>query len=66
MQLVVIIHGENLNNIMPKKNNFELVWEQAKGGACMSALVKLWKDMTINFNESPVEKNVKSFFRKLF
>ena len=36
------------------------------GGACMAALVKLWKDMTINFNESPVEKNVKSFFRKLF
>lgn len=37
-----------------------------KGGACMAALVKLWKDKTIDFSESPAKKNVKSFFRKLF
>lgn len=37
-----------------------------QGGAGMAALVKLWKDKTIDFSESPVEKNVKNFFRKLF
>jgi hypothetical protein len=37
-----------------------------QGGACMSALVKLWKDKTIDFKDSPLEKNVKNFFKKIF
>ena len=37
-----------------------------QGGAGMTALIKLWKDKTIDFNDSPLEKNVKNFFRKLF
>ena len=37
-----------------------------QGGAGMTALVKLWKDKTIDFSESPIEKNVKNFFRKIF
>ncbi len=37
-----------------------------QGGACMAKLVKIWKDKTIDFNDSPVQKNVKNFFRKLF
>ena len=43
------------------KKSFKL-----KGEACFSVVTKLWKDQKISFTESPVKRNVKSFFKKLF
>ena len=37
-----------------------------QSGDSMDKLLEIWKDKTIDFNDSPVQKNVKNFFRKLF
>ena len=39
---------------------------KSDGEGCFSAVTKLWKDQSINFTDSPIKRDVKSFFKKLF
>ena len=36
------------------------------GAGCFAEATKLWKDQSINFTDSPIKRDVKSFFKKLF
>jgi RNA polymerase subunit RPABC4/transcription elongation factor Spt4 len=43
------------------KNSFK-----ENGAGCFADATKLWKDKSINFTDSPIKRDVKSFFKKLF
>ncbi len=40
-------------------------YKEGAGGLCVDAMLKIWKDKSIQI-ESPIKKNVKNFFQKLF
>ena len=39
---------------------------KSNGAGCFADATKLWKDQNIQFTESALKRDVKSFFKKLF
>ena len=46
-------------------NSGKKTYKEGAGGLCVDAMLKIWKDKSIQI-ESPIKKNVKNFFQKLF